>query len=467
MSHNCIEARKTKIKEILKSKEARIHFVGILGAGMKPLALVLHKRGYTITGSDTGGGENGLPHGIAFYPTHDSTNVIGASLVVSSFAIAEDCPEIVEAHKDGIPIVYRADLLGALMEDFAFPIGVCGTHGKSTTTAMLHCIFSHCGLSATTICGANLECGSPLALGGEDYLIYEACEYRDAFLAFSPKASVVLNIEFDHADYFHDISAMLISYASAHAGCGHVIFNIDDPLSHTLYTLSSGRAISFGTSSLADYRYEIASSGSEGSKISVNYIDGQSTIYLPIIGRAAATDAVAAFALAHSLGLDASTICEALSTFSGIGRRMQKLCTLYGRDIYYDYAHHPTEILNTVSTLRGIYGRVAVVFRPHTFSRTEALFDSFVRSLSSIDSLVILDTFAARESKGQNRGTDELAEALSCPVLPPESALSHALSSDTSAIVLMGAGDITWLVDRVLELSRSEKEQGACREISD
>ena len=460
MSHNYIEARKTKIKEILKSKEIRIHFVGMLGAGMKPLALLLHSRGYTITGSDSGGAANDLPHDIVFYPTHEYGNVKGAALVVSSFAISDDCPELIEAHREGVPVVYRADLLGALMEDFACPIGVCGTHGKSTTTAMLHRIFSHCGLLPTTICGAGLECGSPLAIGENDYLIYEACEYRDAFLSFSPRASVVLNIELDHTDYFHDICEMLVSYATAHTYCDKIIFNIDDPLSHTLYTLFGDRAISFGTSAEADYRYRIISTENGASEVQVAYIDRESRIHLPLIGRAAATDAVAAFALAHSLGLDATSISEALSGFQGIGRRLERLCTLHGKDIYYDYAHHPTEILNTVSTLRDIYGRVSVVFRPHTFSRTEALFDGFVSSLSPADSLVILDTFAARESRGQNRGAEELARALSCPLLPFESTLSYALCADTSAVVLMGAGDITPLVDEVYQLLRSEKGEG-------
>ena len=457
MSFNCIQARKTKIKELLKNQDARIHFVGILGAGMKPLALLLLKRGYTISGSDSGEVANDLPPKIAFYPTHACENIKGASLVVASFAIDDACPELVAAQREGIPVVYRADLLGALMEDFVSPIGVCGTHGKSTTTAMLHRIFSYSGLLPTTICGAKLECGSSLVIGKDDFLIYEACEYRDAFLSFSPKASVVLNIELDHTDYFHDISEMLISYASAHTTCGQVIFNIDDPLAHTLYTLFPHRAIGFGTSWEADYRYRIVRCDDSGSEVLVNYDGGESIIYLSVIGRAAAIDAVAAFTLAHSLGLDALAISEALSAFHGIGRRLEKLCTIGSKDIYYDYAHHPTEILNTVSTLRGIYGRVAVVFRPHTFSRTEALFDSFVSSLSGADSLVILDTFAARESKGQNRGAHELAEALSCPVLPFESTLSYALGSDTGAVVLMGAGDITPLVDEVLRLSRIDK----------
>ena len=457
MSINSTQARKIRIKELLKNKDSRIHFVGVLGSGMKPLALLLYKQGYTVSGSDNGKGENDLPGGIVFYRDHKSENVKGATLVVKTYAVDEACPEIVEAQKEGIDVVYRAELLGALMEDFACPIGVCGTHGKSTTTAMLHSIFSYCRFSPTTISGANLTSGSSLEIGDDTVLVYEACEYRDAFLAFSPRVSVVLNIEFDHADYYRDMGQMFISYAAAHANCSRIIFNIDDPGAHTLYTLFSDRAVGFGTSAEADYRFEIISTDHRGSTIRINYIDGHSLIHLPVIGKAAAVDAVAAFALAHTLGLDSKSVCEALSEFCGIDRRLERLCSVCGKDIYYDYAHHPTEISNTIGTLRSIYGSLSVIFRPHTYTRTEALFDSFVSSLRDADNLVILDTFAARENKGNNRGATELARVLGCPLLSYESALSHALRSEERAVVLMGAGDLTPVVNEALRLSNVTK----------
>ena len=445
------KSRIAKIRDILKDRKAKIHFVGIRGSGMLPLAELLRDRGYSVTGSDIRG--EPFIDGIAISSGHYSENVKGRDLLVYSFAIPETCEELQEAYRLGIPFVTRAELLGAIMEDYLCPIGVMGTHGKSTSTAMLSEIFSLAELSPTVICGARLPTGSGLLSGDSGVLIYEACEYRDAFLSFSPIASLVLSVELDHIDYFHGTDSLITSFLSALGTSSIIALNIDDPGCHTIYSLLGERAISFGASADCDYRYRIEKSDANGSLVYVSYGGGSSSFYLPILGEAAVIDAVGAFALSHSLGVKDSIICNSLAGFYGIERRLELIATVNGRRVYYDYAHHPTEIRASISALRQRESKLTIVFRPHTFSRTEGLFEGFVSSLSLADNVIILDVFSAREDNIWGRGSRELAEALDADLLTQEDAFEYLLRATDGAIVLMGAGDISQLKGLLLEHS--------------
>ncbi len=435
----------SRIRELLENKNIKIYMSGIMGAGMRPLAELLHSRGYDLIGSDAAAGEEKFLPGtdIPLLPENMTESLHGVGLFVYTLAIGEDSPLLVCAKARGIPTVSRAELLGAVMRDFSHRIGISGTHGKSTTTAMVGEVLKAAGLDPTALCGAELAGGSCLSLGGCEYLVYEACEYKDSFLKFSPTCAVVTNIELDHTDYFSDLGMLCDSFNKSVSGSDLTVFNADDPNSKELKN-HSRRAVSFGFSKEADYRCERYELGSYGAHFTVRHgTEPPGDFSISVIGKGNLSDALCTVAVCHSLGLSADDIRRGLAAFSGVYRRLTLLGSVGGRDLYYDYAHHPTEILNTVATLKSLYGCCTVVFRPHTYSRTEALFDGFVSALGAADHAVVLDIYGAREH-GSDRTAENLAQAVGhgCVHLCDRDTAGYVLSETDGVIVLMGAGDM-------------------------
>ena len=430
---------------------APIHFIGVLGAGMLPLANLLISRGYRVSGSDRREPSFPLPQGIEFWQGHEPERIAPDALCVYSLAIPEDDVERAFATSRGQTVISRPRLLGMLVAEYAASVGVAGSHGKSTVTAMLSHLLAD--LSPTVLCGADIgEHG--LVRGGDGLLVYEACEYRDAFLATQPTVALLLNLELDHTDYFADIHALERSFARFSASAELTVYNADDESLLRIMQGTEANAVSFGASSLADYRYEILSV-SDVTRFAVYHRGeplGEFCLQLP--GSFNLKNALAAIALATELGVPADTAARRLAGFRGIPRRLERIATRSGYPVIYDYAHHPTEIAAGIDAVRAEgQEQVTVVFRPHTYTRTASLWDGFVRALRRADRVILLDVFAAREEAIVGIDSRNLALAIGERATYARSDTEAALlllEQPPCATMLMGAGDLDG-VKKILE----------------
>ena len=436
----------------------KIHFVGIGGVSMYSLARLANNLGATISGSD----REPSPRtdilsslGMEIFIGHRSENLSDAGLVVYSHAIDEDNPELIYAREHNIPTVSRAEYLGALMLEYKGRIGVSGSHGKSTTTAMLDAIFAHSGAMPTTLSGADLQEGDPLRIGSSDLLIYEACEYRDSFLRFTPTVSIGLNLELDHTDYFPDIEALRNSFLRAFNRAEDlVILSGDDPNFKKIIPKISTKVITFGRSRGNTYRYDITGFCEGNFAFDLYKFEnkiGSFKLHLP--GAFNLHNATAAIATATELGIDIDLIHEAVSAFRGIPRRLELIGRVFGRDVYYDYAHHPTEIGASITALRGLNcGEITVVFKPHTYSRTKSLWNEMCRSLALADHVVLTDIYAAREEPIPGITSENLARDIGemAAYLQDNEAAEYIMKNTRGAIVLMGAGDLTEIKNQLI-----------------
>ena len=420
---------------------ARIHFIGVLGAGMLPLARLLISRGYIVSGSDLRAPEGDLPPGLNFTQGHSPDNVASADVCVFSLAVPDDSPELCRAAELGIPRVSRPELLGAVVESFSCSIAVAGSHGKSSVTAMIAAVLK--SLNPTVICGADIGDDGFIAGSGE-LLVYEACEYRDAFLKTCPTYAVLLNIELDHTDYFSDISALAASFSRFAASAERVIYNADDSrLSEICNGLNS---LGFGRAESAFYRCVPLGRGSfELYRKGERACDAE----VSLLGDFNLINATAAAATGYELGISWDEIRYRLAGFRAIPRRLELLGTLGGDAVYYDYAHHPSEISAGIDALRAILGGdITVVFRPHTYSRTASLKEDFKRALSRADRVILLDIFAAREAEIEGVSSERLVDEIGERAIYAESQRAAAdllLCERRGTIVLMGAGDVSEL----------------------
>ena len=422
---------------------APIHFIGVLGAGMLPLASLLISHGYRVGGSDKKEAAFPLPQGLDFWQGHEPERIPPDALCVYSLAMPEDDPERVFAARRGQTVISRPRLLGMLVSGYEASVGVAGSHGKSTVTAMLSYLLSD--LSPTVLCGAEIgERG--LVRGGDSLLVYEACEYRDAFLSTRPTVALLLNLELDHTDYFADIHALEHSFARFSASADMTVYNADDEHICKIILNSDENAVSFGASALADYRYEILGVG-DSTTFAVyqrGELLGEFSLHIP--GSFNLKNALAAIAVAAELGVPTDTISRRLSDFRGIPRRLERISTLSGYPVIYDYAHHPTEIAAGIDAVRAQGNEhVTVVFRPHTYTRTASLWDGFVRALRRADRVILLDVFAAREEEIAGVDSRNLALAIGERATYARSDTEAALlilEQSPCTTVLMGAGDL-------------------------
>lgn len=436
--------------EILKRQGLKIYFIGILGSGMKPLANLAHSLGYRIGGSDA----RAASLSDALFEKMSVKSVTDAELVVYSFAIASDDPEILLSLSLGIPTVSRAELLGALMRPYRQRVGVSGSHGKSTTSAAIDAIFSHAGVPTTSVIGATLFDGSDVRVSAADSFVYEACEYRDAFLHFYPTLSVITGIELDHTDYFRSLSHVTDSfYRAAMRSEDAVLLNFDSPVCVDMAgRLIGKRVYSYGRCEGAFYRYVRHSADSfsvlKGTEELVK-------IKMRLIGEYNMSNLTAAIAAADVSGIPTLKIREAAESFGGIERRMQRLCLLDGREVIYDYAHHPSEISVAIDTVKETYGECTVIFRPHTYSRTKALWGEFKAALSKAEFTILVDIYPAREEAIEGITSERLAKEMERAVyLPFSSAAEYARRHTVGAIVIMGAGDVDIIKDEILSMAK-------------
>ena len=438
-----------------------LFFIGIGGVHMSSLALFLKARGFEVSGSDRTAGEGTerlVRAGVKVYIGHDEKNLGAADAVIYTLAISPDNPEYRAARERGLPLCSRADYLGYLMAAYPTRIGVSGAHGKSTVTAMLGDIFALGGRSPTVFCGAVMPIsGTPLLIGeGKDF-IFEACEYGDSFLSFSPTLSVVLNGAHDHTDYFptlDDVCASFQKFAALPGKGGMVLYGGEDANATLCVIESPAARYSFG----AGGDYEAHRVGRKNGCACFTFSafgEELGEIALRVPGRHNLQNALAAAGAAHLCGIAPAVILRALSDFRGASRRMEYRGTLNGARLFDDYAHHPDEIAATLTAAREMAGtgRLFAVFQSHTYTRTKAFLSEIALALSLADRVLIADIYAARERDPLGMSAAVLAAAVGARATPDgtfdaiAATLAHELRAGDVCVV-MGAGDIDRLFAR-------------------
>ncbi len=400
-----------KISKLLLGAK-HIFFVGIGGVNMSSLAAISAARGYTVSGSDRSvseATERLVKDGITVHIGHSADNIIGADALIYTVSVPIDNPEYVRAGELGIPRISRADYLGWLMHDCKIRIGVSGMHGKSTATGMCASVLISADCDPTISSGAVIpELGCTYRTGARDYFLYEACEYKDAFLSFYPTTAVILNIDMDHPDYFTDIEMVKDSFSKCLARVsGLAVVNGSDANVRAAASGAACRLVRYGTELDSDLQekenYEYFASNIKlmphGSEFTLERAGAPiARILLAEAGLHNVSDAVAVAAAAIENGISVDAVKRGLETFKGAARRMEHVGkTSAGADIYLDYAHHPTEIKAALSAAKCFGGRLITVFQPHTYTRTKALFSEFAQALSISDIVILADIFAARE----------------------------------------------------------------------
>lgn len=428
-----------------------IHLIGIGGVSMRPLGLVLRGMGITVTGSDMNSSvstDELIANGIEVHIGHSAENINGADCIIRTAAAHNDNPEIAAARAQGIPVFERAQAWGLIMREYKNAICISGTHGKTTTTAMITHIFMAAQRDPTVMLGGYL----PLLkaghrVGGGDTIIMESCEYCDSFLNFYPTIAIINNIEADHLDYFKDLAAVERSFrkfAGLVPRTGHVIANGDDE--NTVFTLSDLHYISFGLNPSNDVHPVNLSEDFRSFDI---FCFGKRYCHvnLHVYGRHNVYNALASATAAYIMGIDGEAVAQGLGAFTGAGRRMEFKGTYHGADIYDDYAHHPGELHALINAVQHMgYKRVVLAFQPHTYTRTKALFDDFVRELQRVDVVVLAEIYAARERNTIGISSRDLArkipQAVYFETLPEVTAYLKGVAQEGDLLLTVGAGDI-------------------------
>lgn len=403
-------------------KPIPIHFIGIGGISMSGLAEILLKEGFQISGSDNKASEL-TAHleslGCKIFIGQKSSNIQeNCSLVVYTAAIHPDNPEFSAAKERGLPILSRAELLGQIMANYDTAIAVAGTHGKTTTTSMISSILLEADTDPTISVGGILPAiGGNIRVGHSKTFLTEACEYTNSFLHFFPTIGIILNIEEDHLDFFHDLEDIRHSFrrfAQLIPKDGLLIINRDIERYEEITEGLSCQVVTFGSDPKSDYHASHISFDELAHDSFETAVQGVSSSFrLSVPGEHNVSNALAAIALADYLHIPVETIQKGLSSFTGTDRRFQYKGQVNGFTIIDDYAHHPTEIRATLKTAANYPHReVWCVFQPHTYSRTKAFLSEFAKALSLADHVILADIYAARETDTLGIRSETLAAEL-------------------------------------------------------
>lgn len=438
-----------------------IYFIGIGGISMSGLAEILASKGNTVSGTDireTPVTQHLESLGIRVNYGHDPKNITDdLDLVVYTAAIHPDNSEYIAAQEKGIALMDRAQLLGQIMDEYQYSAAVSGTHGKTTTTSMLAEILLAADTDPTITVGGILPTiGSNLRIGQPPYFVAEACEYFDSFLKFNPYVGVILNIESDHLDYFKNLDNI---YRSFHTFAGRIpkdgVLIINHDIKE-LTRITDGVACTiqtFGLSDEADWTArDIMHHDNGKSSFDIYYKNARiMTVELQVPGDHNITNALAAIASAHYLGIAPDAWEKGMRHFTGTERRFQKKGEKRGICVIDDYAHHPTEIKATLAAAKNIkHTKTWCVFQPHTFSRTKFLFDDFGKSFTDADEIIIADIYAAREIDDGSITAAQLAERIaaegkSAHYVGDFLSIANYLDDHCTAgdiVLTVGAGDV-------------------------
>ncbi len=450
------------IDEAIKSAK-RIHFIGIGGSGMCPLAEILHSQGHYLTGSDNNESDTVKRirnMGIPVVMGQKAENVDGADMVVYTAALLPDNPELVAAKEKGIPTFERSKLFGYFTRKYDNCVGVCGTHGKTTVTSMLTHILIENEFDPSAVIGGRLPLtGTNGRVGESDILVCEACEYKDTFLDLTPDISLILNVDRDHMEYFktlENLEASFRKFADMSTKC--VIYNGDDKNTiDSVQGVNGKTMITFGKNDDCDYVAK-----------NVNWKDGAFPCYdvyhkgellgrieLSVPGEHNVLNSLAAICTAMYLGATFEQCRVSVATFKGAGRRFEYLGSYNGADIVDDYAHHPAEIEVTLNAAQKMsYKRVWAVFQPFTFSRTKMHLEAFAKALSIADNVVLTEIMGSREINTYGISTQDLADEIPGSVwfdtFPKVADYLKENIVEGDLVLTLGCGDVYKIAKMVL-----------------
>ena len=457
-----------------------IHFIGIGGISMSGLARLLLSRGFTVSGSDWQ--ESDLTKelrslGIRTDIGQRAENITSdIDLVVYTAAVHSDNEEFCAAQAANIPLMPRSVLLGQIMKQYPHSVGIAGTHGKTTTTSLLSVLLLAGELDPTITVGGVLDViGGNLRIGSSDYFVAEACEYTNTFLSLYPTDVIILNIEEDHLDFFKDLAEIRESFAKyvklvPEHGTAYINGEIEEYAA--LFANSSCQIASYGilegetnldnlsspyTYAAANVTYDAHGCGSFDFIAEGRFLG---RVQLGVIGRHNVSNALPSIALALKYGVSMETITAALPSFTGTRRRFEYKGNLGGITIYDDYAHHPTEIRATLSSVKCGQTRTITVFQPHTYTRTKALLPEFADALSLSDVVVLAKIYAARETDTLGISSQNLADEIAkkgkevyyFETFDEIENFLLQFSSTGDLLITMGAGDIVKVGENLLGL---------------
>ncbi|MGE4353648.1 MAG: UDP-N-acetylmuramate--L-alanine ligase [Oscillospiraceae bacterium] len=440
------------------------HLIGIGGVSMSPLAEVLSGMGLMIKGSDMRSSEKVeflRKKGIEVDIGHSADNIDeDTDFVVRTAAVHDDNIEVITAHRLEIPVFERTQAWGTLMKDYKNAICISGTHGKTTTTSMSTHILMAAERDPTVMIGGTLpllKAGHRIGKG--DTIILEACEYYNSFLSFSPTVAVILNIEADHLDFFHDLEDIKTSFrkfAELVPENGYIVANLDDNNTMSALAGIARKIVTFGLTENADvYAKNIIYMGAQ-SEFDI-YYKGKffQHIGLRVPGIHNIKNALAATAAAICVGVSSISVKYGLAGFTGAGRRFEFKGKFNGADVYDDYAHHPGELKALFDAVEPLgYKRIITVFQPHTYTRTNALFDDFVEQLCRPDLTYLAEIYAAREKNTLGISSADLAKEIPNSIYFSNfDELEKSLrwtASPGDLILTVGAGDVYTIGERIV-----------------
>ena len=382
------------MKNLKSLKDLRIYFIGIGGVSMSGLCILAKSRGAIVMGSDVYTSaelDNLKAKGIHINIGHKAENIHrNIDLVVYTSAVSDDNPELVRAKELCIPTMCRAEFLGIIASYYKKVIAISGTHGKTTTTSIISEILRASGLNPTIhIGGKSIGLQNNTMVGDNNILVVEACEYKESFRFLKPFIGVITNIEFDHPDYYPDMQHLKLAFQNFANNCECLVSSFDCGISHsqTIFVFK-------------DFEVKNIESIGGGYNFNVFHMgEFYHSFRINVLGYHNVVNSLFAIAVAHKLGVSKETIEKALADFQGVERRYECIKTYSsGCRVIIDYAHHPTELKNSIEGLQDVYKNILYVFQPHTYTRTLKLFDEFIEVLSSLQYLVLYKTYPAREN---------------------------------------------------------------------
>ncbi len=445
----------------------KIHFIGIGGISMSGIAQIMKSRGYVVSGSDrseTDITRHLVTSGISVCIGQKAENITpDMDIIVYTAAVHEDNPELIAARASGARVIERAVMLGELLDEFAVPVGVAGTHGKTSTSSMLAYIYMAADLDPSVAIGGILQnLGANYRVGHGDHMLIEACEYCDSFLHFHTKYNIITNIEAEHLDYFKDLADIQDSFREYVAGmredgtlitaadCAHLFTDL--PV--RLLTVSLDEPADITAANIEHHTDALGSAFDliyQGSNL------GRLDIYVP--GRHLIFDALCAAGAAIAEGLPFDAIRQGLANYKSTQKRFEYKGDYHGAKVVDDYAHHPSEIKATMLAAQEVpHKDLYVVFQPHTFSRTIAFFDDFVSTLSMADHVILTDIYSAREEDTGAVSSGMLAEAIAkngtdVHYFPTFDEIEKFLEKNISTkdlLITMGAGNAVVVANHLL-----------------
>ena len=445
-----------------------LHFVGIGGAGMCGLAELLHSEGFVVSGCDLAAGEATArleSLGVRVMLGHEPGHLDGVQVLVHSSAVPPDNPEVHAAHRRGIPVIRRAEMLGEISR-LKWSLAIAGTHGKTTTTSLTGFVLTRAGLDPTVVVGGRMHfLGAHARLGRSEYLVCEADEFDRSFLALFPVLAVLTTVEAEHLDTYGSLAAIedaFVAFANRVPFYGAVVACLDDPGVRRLLPRLERRTVTYGFSPQADVQGRSVRLSERGGACRVVVRgDDLGELSLPLPGRHMLANALGATAAALEVGVPFAEIVAAVAAFAGVARRFERKGERGGVVLVDDYAHHPSEVAATLQAARQSFpdARLVLAFQPHLFSRTRDFAREFGDALLGADVVLVLPIYPAREQSIPGVGAELVVEAASRaghrrvqPVASFDDAL--AVLADTlrpgDVLLTMGAGNVVQLGERWL-----------------